>query len=202
MNCSGQYNISFGANLISTPTIKRYDENTDEYKDSPASFVEINPLDSNDRDAVWDAVQSWKSDSYGVNVANNMENIAENEVTESPDKIYAITSQNDNYSHLKPDKIEALAHAFETNKRVRLMYLQVNPDWVYSLGNPELKYVGKGIMDALKEKYNDRSIILVPAAHAVRFYEKQGFEHCNNGENAMIWNKEAEKGSEYENEYW
>jgi len=202
MKISGQYSTNFGAKLISRTNIKKYEGNDDKYKDYKASFIEIDPKNKNDRRAMSDAVYYWKSDSYGMNVVARMDDLAKNEDDNPADKIYAITTQKDRFSKLDSDRIEAVAHVFETNKRVQLVYLQVNPDLIYGWKNPDYKYVGKGMIDSLKDKYHDRSIILVPSKTAEKFYEKQGFEYFNDGENRMIWNKQAEEQSEYKDEYW
>lgn len=192
----------FGANLISKTSIKSLDPISEEYNDVEASFVEINPMDRRDRDSVNDAVFSWKNDLYGFHISNTMEKMAVSFDDTSSDKIYAITTQNDRYWKLNPDSIKALAHVFETQKRVRVVFLQVDPGLVYAKSNPNYKHVGKGMIDSLKEKYNDRSITLISSNTATKFYEKQGFEHCDDIENRLTWNKEAEENSEYKNEYW
>ena len=58
------------------------------------------------------------------------------------------------------------------------------------------------MIDSLKDKYNDRSIVVVPSKSAKKFYEKQGFEQFEDAENRLIWHKEAEDGYEYKDEYW
>ena len=194
--------IGFGAELVSKTSIKKLDSISDTYNDVEASFVEINPKDKRDRNAVNEAVFYWENDLYGMNISNTMERLAESDEDISSDKIYAMTTQKDRFWKLDPDKIKALAHVFETNKRVRVVHLQVNPEYIYVLGNPEYKYIGKGMIDSLKDKYNDRSIILVSSDSAIKFYEKQGFEHCSDIEKRMIWNKEAEEDSKYKEEYW
>lgn len=201
MKISGQYGINFGAQFISNANIKHYDKDTDKYKDVSASFVEMNPKDKDDVTSVCDAVNFWYLDLYGGNIANVMKSVYAGKEKAPSDKIYALTTQKDKFSKVNPDNIEALAHVFETNKRVRLVYLQVNPDMIYQF-NPEYKYIGKSMIDSLKDKYNDRSIVVVPSKSAKKFYEKQGFEQFEDGENRMIWNKGAEDDYEYKDEYW
>ncbi|MCR5265686.1 MAG: GNAT family N-acetyltransferase [Cyanobacteria bacterium RUI128] len=202
MKVSGQYDINFGAKFISKANIKEYDTGKRKYKDSPASFVELDPRNKNDVNSVSDAVYYWNNDLYGSNIAYNLKWLSNNAQSNTFEKIYAITTQDKEFGQLNPDKIEALAQVFETNKRVRLVYLQVNPELVYSYDTPEYKHVGKSMIDNLKDIYHDRSIILNPSSSAKRFYEKQGFEHCDDGENHMIWNKEAEQDYKYKDEYW
>ena len=142
---------SFKSELISRRNIQKYEPETDTYKDVEASFVEINPKDKHDRNSVNDAVFSWDNDSYGMNISNTMENLAESDEDISSDKIFAITTQKDRLWKLDPDSIKALAHVFESKKRVRVVYLQVDPSLIYTLSNPNYKHVGKGMIDSLKE---------------------------------------------------
>ena len=200
MYISGLHSINFGAQSISTPKIKHYDEENRDYHDAFVSFVELNPKDKNDVDSVVDAVKYWRNDLYGHNIVSAMKQLAHNKEQNPSEKIYAVVIQKDLLSKLNPEKIAALAQVYETKKRVRLVYLQVNPDYIYS--NSEYKRIGSGMLNSLKTQYHDRSIILVPAASAVDFYKKQGFVDCNDGANRMIWNKKAEDDSENAGEYW
>lgn len=202
MKISGQFGTNFGAKFISKAQIQKYDSEDGKYKNTSASFVEVDPKNEHDVNSVFDAVYYWDHDSYGLNIAYNLKWLSGSTKGPQSDKVYAITRQKKDFDKLKSDEIEALAHVFETNKRVRLIYLQVNPYLIYTLGRPEYKHVGKSMIDSLKDIYNDRSIILNTSSSAKRFYEKQGFEHCNDGENRMIWNKEAEQDYIYRDEYW
>lgn len=202
MNLSVQPSINFKARLLSKANVLKYDSDNDCYKDNTLSFVEVSPKDISDRRAVKEAVGEWRQDLYGDSMAKSMEYFSFSSEKDMSDKFFVITEQKDNFVKLEPEKIEALTHVFESNKRVKVVHLQVNPDLIYPLGNPEYKHVGKGMIDCLKDKYNDRSIHLISSPTATKFYEKQGFERTNDPENRLVWNKEAEADCKYKEEYW
>lgn len=202
MRISATYGISFNAQRISDANILRYNKENGSYEDSSVSFVELNPNDKNDRNAVNEAVTFWKYDLYGSTIAHAMKRTSDSSEKEPSDKYYVITSQKDNFENLNPDEIEALTHVFVSNKRVVVRHLQVNPDFVYAWDKPECKHVGKSMIDCLKELYSDRAITLIATKTATKFYEKQGFEHTKDPENRLTWNKQAEENVAYKDEYW
>ena len=200
MKISGQYGINFGANFISKVNIKKLEEEKHKYNDVPASFVEMNSTDKNDYNSVFDATYYWQHDLYGMNIAYNMTLIAANKEKYPHDRVYAITTQNDNFSKIEPDNIKALAHVFEEGNKVKVLYLQVDPSLIYTIGEPDYNHVGQGMIDCLKNKYSDRCIELTSSSSAIRFYEKQGFEHYNNERKHMVWNKEAASDEDFKSE--
>ncbi len=202
MNISGKFGINYKAQFLTNVTVQKYDNKSKEYSDKHASFVEVDPKDKNDLRSVRHAVENWNMDLYGMNISNSMNSLRWSTDKKLSDKFFAITTQDNNFEELNPDKIKALAHVFETNKRVDVVHLQVNPDLIYAITPPDYKHVGKGMIDCLKDKYNDKSISLISSPTATQFYVKQGFEKITDAENRLVWNKEAEENCEYKNEYW
>ncbi len=202
MKLSAHTGINFQAQLLSKTKALKYDRDNGEYNDVPVSFVEVSPKDSDDMKSVRNAVEYWDGDLYGMNIANSMGTLRWSTDENPSDKFFVITTQQKDFQKLNSDNIEAIAHIFETKKRVKVVHLQVNPDLIYTLEQPKYKHIGKSMIDSLKDKYNDRSINLISSSTAQRFYEKQGFNRTKDVENRYIWNEEAEADCKYKEEYW
>ncbi len=180
--------VNFGANFITNTTIQKYNAKKKSYFPTDVSFVEIDPQNKNDLKALTDAAKYWgNNDSYALNIASAATGIAAEFINAVKNKIYAVTRQTDNFDKLNDQKILCLAHVeLEDNQPAELEYLQVNPDMIYTLKEPQYKHIGTGFLNTLKKIYHE-AIVLNAAYSAATFYEKNGFKCISPQTLRYIW---------------
>lgn len=184
--------INFGAKFVSSEKVLKRKASEKTYETNVVSFVEIDPNNSNDIKSIYNATRGWFYDSYGCCILMTLRDIAENFVDQKKYKIFALTSQKNNYEELNPDKILGLSQMILTEGETPyLNYLQVNPDYIEQydfLKNREYKGIGNGMLNALKKVYD--SISLRAASSGLdSFYKKNSFSLVNKLDKKYFWKK-------------
>lgn len=169
--------ITFRANLINYETIKKR-TNRNQFYHYPVSFVQLNPQNKNDLqalskiDADWDWFSSYAHDIKLLLTSNDTKDL----------NTYALTTQEKNFESLNPQKVLGLACVKKINpEQIVLEYLQVDPQNNYSKKNSKFKHIGIAIMNSLFKIYSGLEMILVSRLEAEPFYEKLGFKIKPNG---------------------
>ena len=158
-------NINFGAKYVSTTQIKQYDYIKQNYSPVPASFVEIDPSNQSDREALHDLLKDWKGSDFTCSIVDSIDY-----ESEDTNKVYALTRQSKDFNNLRSSEIVGLADMDITKgKTPELMYLQVDPILLQKMEPPVYKSVGTGIINSLKRVYN-KAIQLVSLYSATEFY--------------------------------
>lgn len=171
--------VNFRANLISPVMVKK----TQDYKNySPqtVSFVEMEPASKADLKAMNKTMKNWGGNNYAWDIYNFFVESAEMQDRFEPEgedkkRFFAITSQNSDLKNLVYDKILALALVIDQESSIILDFLQVDPDHDYFSLSPSYKGIGSAVVNALKNMFLEKDILLKSVPSAIEFYEKLGF---------------------------
>ena len=190
MNITPNQNINFGAKLIKLSPVKKLADLKGEYMPAKLSFVEFEPGNKKDLQAISNAVKSWNGEMFASDIYTSAKLIRNRKLDPESHKIYVLTSQKNNFDNLNADEIVGLAD-FETNKpdEGHLNFLQVDPDLITSYVPPRFRYVGTGMLEALKSLYK-KTITLKSVYSATAFYEKNGFKLIDFESLLYKWSKE------------
>lgn len=175
----------FGAKFINAVAIGKNSHHKNKYFDDLVSFVQIEPTNPDDIEAVKNAALYWKDDKYALNISYAAETLKDN--IES--SVYALTSQKSNFQFLDSDKILGLMHTTTfPNDTKFIEHIQVYPELINEK-NPEYKGVGTGILNSLKQLSN--MIVCFPASglSVKSFYLKNGFREKHEKSNCYVWAK-------------
>ncbi|MCQ2754977.1 MAG: GNAT family N-acetyltransferase [bacterium] len=177
-------NVSFGANALYRPNVKRIDLNTRKYKTYKAAFVEIDP--KNDLKALATASDNWND---GFTFLENIVTIITNKCYRESDKIYALTSQTKDFENLDPDDLLGVVLVnCADDKYNTINFLQTNPYFEYIRGYSRFfKGIGKSIIRCIKREAKDKGLKTFSTRDAVTFYKKYGFESSPTEIYAMYW---------------
>lgn len=169
-------NITFGANFIQKMPIKKYSAKDKNYTLSYASLVELNPHDINDVKALDEIAFNFGNDSYVDNIALDIKRAYKrNNQTSEPFSAIVLTKQTDNFEHLKAKDVIGTAEISKIkNGEIELVYLQANPQFVYSFEPRQIKNIGTSILDYLKQVNN--KIRLISSSSSINFYLKNKFK--------------------------
>jgi len=166
--------ISFGAKLVQTTPILKYDCKTKKYTPVEVSFVNINPSSDNDKNAIKRLTHEWFDTSYTQPIFEDILELR-SEKPRIKSQFFALTTQKENLKELDSSQILGIAEMSLNNEKAPyLEYLQVNPDITDAYFEPLFKHVGTGILNSFKNMY--KSITLSSRASTVSFYMKNGFE--------------------------
>lgn len=167
--------VNFRANLISTVTVKNI-------QNSPrsVSFVEMKPASREDSRAMQNAMIAWGSDSYAWDIYNFFVESTEEQddfslEDDGKNRFFAITTQRSDLKNLISDRILALALVLEEKSSICLKFLQVDPDQNSFAMFQTYKGVGSTMVNALKDMFAKKDILLTSVPSAIEFYKKLGF---------------------------
>lgn len=165
--------ISFQANYIQSATIKKAVKKS--YKNTPVSFVELNPFSNNDKYALRKIGKTWGHGySYARDIQDNFEDpiIIKNKDS----RFFAISEQMSGFDKLKPSKVLGLIETSEDKGALFIDLLQCNPEHMFASAKRKFKEIGKALIDSLKDTIPQKEIILSADEEAIPFYLKQGFK--------------------------
>ena len=175
-------NLNFGAKYINTTQIKKYDYFEQKYFPMQVSFVEMEPANKSDREALYDLLAEWKECEFVAPIVDSFEYLSNED-----NKVYALTLQGRDFDKLKSSEIVGLANMDITKGNIpELSFLQVDPDLLHKKESPVYKNVGTGIINSLKQIYN-KAIQLVSMYSVTEFYVKNGFEIVDKKQLRYIW---------------
>ncbi|MCM1003184.1 MAG: hypothetical protein NC408_02455 [Candidatus Gastranaerophilales bacterium] len=178
--------ISFKAQFIRPATITKYSAVRD-YKPMRASFIELKPKTTADRTALRGAESLWgEGDTFAAGIANDFED--EIFWTNTNKKYYALTLQKNHLDTPVATKILGLAEVLTGDNRIKLKYLQTDPQHKHNSPNQKFKGIGTAMLDAIKTIFPQADIVLEPAESAVDFYLENGFKRINNN-TSMIFKR-------------
>lgn len=165
--------INFQANYIQRATIKKAVEKS--YKNTPVSFVELDPFSQNDRNALREIGRSWE---HGCSYANDIQDNFEDPIimNNKDSRFFAISEQMSKFYRLEPAKVLGLIETSEDKDTLFINLLQCNPEYMFASAQRKFKEIGKALIDSLKEIIPKKEIILSADDDAIPFYIKQGFE--------------------------
>ena len=173
--------INFTGKYITSANVFKL-KNNGTYKNISASVVEISPESKSDLKFLENTKNLWEKTYNYETIASKIfrvaEQLSENESpTNSRTKFYTLTTQKDSFEKLDEEKALALAEiCLISNNLLELDFCQVQPNSEFYKKNRNFKYLGKAVIDFLKEEFKKYTIILSSLEHAKAFYKSQGFQ--------------------------
>ena len=191
MNINTINQTNFGANFINNVNIKRLDFKTHKYCSLKSSFIQFDPQNKNDFNALKEAVKDWKGDNYASTIVDYANKIITKSLSDKIHRIYMLTTQNKGFENLDKKQILGLVQMqSDTINPDEIRYLQVKPDIKYGNNKRAYKNIGSKIISSLKAIYN-KKITLISSYSAANFYEKQGFKITDLALLEYEWNNEG-----------
>ena len=181
---------NFGAKLIKTVTVQKFEPELKTYTPAQVSFVEIEPDNIKDTEALSTAADFWANEKYADVIAHTSRLLNMKILNRNKNKVYAITTQKENLSEPDDRKILGMAEIEDADKPiVELSHIQVKPAIIYALENPEYKYIGTSILNVLKSIYTGIKLTSLNDQSVINFYLKNGFRRIIPNTNQFIWQK-------------
>lgn len=183
-------NLAFKARFLQNIPVLKFNYKTKNYDKVLSSFVEFDPKNIDDAKALSEVVNYWENDKYACCILNGFEYCTKNLDKCEKYKVFALTSQKNNYDKLISDELLGLAQMdIEDGQTHYLSYLQVKPDYIEQyniLGNRIYKGIGSGILSALKKIYNSISL-RASSSGLDSFYKKNNFDLMSKSERKYLW---------------
>ena len=169
--------INFRAEHLTSPFIEKYNVKKKEYTPVQVAFVQIEPGSKEDVVAVSRAVHKWKDDDFGIDILKRLRKIRFGALNEHSHKIYALTSQQNDFHHLEPENILGLAEFIrKPNGKRKLQFLQVKPEFKSSSCCLGYQHIGQTIIENLQQMKDTYDILTKSFYKSTGFYEKMGFD--------------------------
>lgn len=183
-------NLAFKARFLQNIPVLKFNYKTKNYDKVLSSFVEFDPKNIDDAKALSEVVNYWENDKYACCILNGFEYCTKNLDKFEKYKVFALTSQKNNYDKLISDELLGLAQMdIEDGQTHYLSYLQVKPAYIEQyniLGNRIYKGIGSGILSALKKIYNSISL-RASSSGLDSFYKKNNFDLMSKSERKYLW---------------
>ena len=176
MKTSLQISLNFQAKLIEQTQAKKLVYPEKDYQSVNLSFVEIEPANKRDINALREVAENWDCATFATDIYTTARALSRKSLDSESYKIYALSSQRQNFDQLISDDILGIAEFKKDGANTgNLNFLQVDPDLIMSYDKPRYKYIGTGILNSLKSLYS-KAITLTSVYSAALFYEKNGFK--------------------------
>ena len=171
-------NINFNAKPLSKTSIPRLSCYKNAYMPEEAFFVEIEPDNLKDIEALEKVHQTWKNEIFAGKILNTAWMINSGMYDSDFHKLYALTAQKANHANLNPNDILCVMEILRTfPESVYLNYIQGKPDTIHGTGGyTEFKHIGKTSIKCLHDYFKGLAITLNPTKAAEKFYAKIGFK--------------------------
>lgn len=170
-------NINFGARHVMDMNVGKL--NGDKYVQKDVAFVELDPTDKKDRNALKKIAHDWGYYCFAEDIYNEV-NLC---LKDNPEKgqVFALTTQARNFENLDPDSVLGLAEINTKDKKklhtVYIERLQTNPEYLDAYEKPQYRGIGTSIHKCLFKEYQGNRITLnaVPLTSVLEHYEKNGY---------------------------
>jgi len=169
--------IPFRAKYLDEVSVMKYNPTDNRYEKSPAAFVELG-----------------NEDEYAVKTLNNdwikaifIEDIYDDFVSKNDHKFYAVTTQDEDFKKLNPQKILAIGEVF--SKGSKYGYLELVEAHPSSYDNPyfEYKLCGSAFSDGLKSQYTKIKLESVSLDEVMNFYKRNKYIQDKNNPKVFTW---------------
>ena len=187
MNISQINNINFGAKYIRSSQVEKYNLQKGVYEPAEISFIELNPENYKDYIAINDFSLSLRGKSDAFSIADTAELLREQVLSKDVYKIYALTTQENHFAALKPDKILAIGELQKLgNKNHELDYLLIKPSLTGTNEKKEFKKIGTTFLNMLKSLDKVESIAVTSFSKS-QFYKNNGFRFIDGDIPKYFW---------------
>lgn len=192
MRINNYSQINFNAKFLNNVTIQKLNPKTNNYIPTTASFVEFEPQNAKDFEAIKNAVTNWEGQVFATSIGTNAENIIKGTISNKINRIFMLTTQKDNFEKLDKEKVLGLANMEQLpNKPNELRYFQVKPDSKFGTNNRKFRHVGKEMLKSIQHIYKKGQ--LMASYSAANFYARMGLELIDANMLVYSWHKLIQK---------
>ncbi|MCM1265541.1 MAG: hypothetical protein NC200_05005 [Candidatus Gastranaerophilales bacterium] len=163
--CNRTNNTSFsGTHLLETKVLKKAVQG---YLPKKANIVEVNFSNPEDLKALEELPKSWQGAEF-ISIITSPSSAPNR-------KVYAITTQTDNFDKLKPSEILGIADFYLAEKNATLSFLQADSN-IIKQQERDIKSIGKQLMYGLCEHFKQLGIetmdLFAESGRKKPFYKK------------------------------
>jgi len=181
---------NFTAKCINSPKIGKYNDKESQYEDYTANFVEIDPKNEKDVDALENAIKYWEHDKFGMNALYAVNAAKDGSEYYGYHKVYALTAQKNNFDKLDCNDILGVVHVSPIGKnKLFVEHNQANPAYLYT-ENPKYAGIGTAMIKSLQKICSYISLFPSKEEYVKKFYIKNGFLEYGTGTNCYVWIKD------------
>lgn len=190
--------VSFGASFVSNAIIKtRVNNSSNEYENKTSAFVELNPQDINDINALNDVVCIFeqsrrKGNNYADAMRKDFNKVCVEPENKANKRFFALTNQQDTFEYLDGKKVLGTVETSEKGNSATIKFLHVDPKINYFSNNRNTKGVGNAILDSLTNLFKNKDIYVLPDYKAVDFYSQYGFVPTQNVSRVLVYRQHTQ----------
>ena len=183
-------NISFSANFKNYVKILKRDQVSGKYFPADVAFVTIDSRNLSDLRALKEVYDNWGRDVLTEGVLNAAVSKSYGDKYFSRNKIYALTSQSENFEKLNPSKILGVAdiRVLGSKGNIFLEHLKVCP-FLKGEQNPDIKKVGTAILNSLKAKFVQIFLVSLNKPEVKDFYRRNAFKEFTDTLGHFSWHR-------------
>ena len=182
--------INFGAIDLGTKYVNKLNQEN-EYEPSIVHFVEIDDKNKNDVKALENISKYWRNCWYAEDIYNTaLEKYDGNSLYKNY-KVYALTSQQNNFECLGDDKILGVVEVYglsKNNSTICIGHIESKPNDI-NLGEKEYKGIGSAMLKSLQDIFNRIDVVPRDSEGVKNFYRKNGFDEYPAKTNHFVWIK-------------
>ena len=175
--------ITFKAAYVTNAVIQ--EKINSEYRPYIASVVELDTKSKTDIQALREIDSLWNEHNTFANYLYRCA-LKQSDIytpTNSKSKFYAVTKQKTDFLNLIPDEVLGLLQfnpkAGYKDALGEIQILQVKPEYAQYSPNRYYKHIGTSLLNFIKSKFKNLSLILVPSLNSKEFYKKNDFEYLS-----------------------
>jgi len=194
MNINITPKLSFQAHPMKyCPTVMKLNNEDKSYRQEQVSMVEIDLDNKKDIEALSNLSENWTNANLITSIYSEAKEMSEEEEYRLDYRFYAITSQNDNFENLDPEKIISVCEieTSEDDDSAFIEYIQSHPDSAHKI-YPEYKRGASAMLDGLKYYYNDIRLYAIPTKDVLNFYKRNDFYPSSRNRHYLCWDKPKE----------
>lgn len=183
-------NISFGANFNNYAKILKKDKISGKYLPENVSFVTVDSRNISDLNALKEVYNAWGRDVLTEGILNAAVAKSCGDRYFLRNKIFALTSQMEDFENLNPSKILGVAdiRVLGSKGNIFLELLKVNP-FLKGEQNPDIKKIGTAILDSLKEKFSRILLVSLDKPEVKDFYRRNAFKEFPDTLGHFVWSR-------------
>ena len=192
MNINIPPTLSFQAHPMKyRPTVMKLNNEDKNYRQEQVSMVEIDLDNKNDIKTLSNLSENWTNANLVTSLYSEAKEMSEEDEYRLDYRFYAITSQNDDFENLDPEKILSVCEieTSEDDDSAFIEYIQSHPDSSSKI-YPEYKRGASAMLDGLKYYYDNIRLYAIPTKDVLNFYKRNDFYPCCKNRHYLCWTKQ------------
>ena len=183
-------NITFCAHFNNYAKVLKGDKISGKYAPHDVSFVSIDASNELDLSALKKVYENWNREVLAEAILRTAEAQYLGDISYRHNKIFALTTQEDNFEHFEPDKILGIADVKVLNSKGHafLEHIIVKP-FTNRDKDLDIKKIGTAMLDTLKSCFVQIYLVALDKKSVKSFYLRNGFIEEPINSNHFMWQK-------------